>query len=95
MQFSVATLSGLAALSQVAAAASYCVPGDSCFPSAAELQQFNASVNGNLIKIVPYAQACYQDSYDADVCQMLAENRQNLTFRIKIPGTFNGQLRWQ
>ncbi|CAI6340196.1 unnamed protein product [Periconia digitata] len=85
MRNSAFALSCLAALVPTVEAVSYCLPDDSCFPSEDELQQFNATVKGRLIKVVPYAQACYEDTYDAEACKELAAKRQDPTWRMSLP----------
>lgn len=36
-----------------------CYDGDSCWPSAAAWDSLNASVDGNLVKVVPLAAVCH------------------------------------
>ena len=68
------------------AAAPYCLFGDPCFPSDAQLEQFNATVNGRLIKIIPYGAACYEATYNADVCKELATVKPDIFYRQALPG---------
>jgi len=68
------------------AAAPYCLAGEPCFPDEATLNAFNESVNGALIKVTPYGAACYKESYDADECKRLAQNKGTNDFRQSLPG---------
>lgn len=76
----------LATFSAVAhAAAPYCLPGDACFPSKHALAALNATVGGRLIKSMPYGVVCYRDTYDADKCNTLIQNKSNADFRLTLP----------
>ncbi|KAI0813096.1 FAD-binding domain-containing protein [Xylaria sp. FL0064] len=73
------------AIPAVQAAAPYCLAGESCFPDDAALNTFNQTVNGALIKVVPYGAACYQATYDADECKKLAEINGDNDYRQSLP----------
>ena len=52
----------------------HCFPGDSCWPSTADWDKFNATVSGRLIKTVPLAAPCHKSSfgdYDAGKCEQI------------------------
>jgi hypothetical protein len=40
-----------------------CFPGDSCWPTTAEWNQFNGTLGGKLIATIPIASSCHYDSY--------------------------------
>ncbi|KAI1310653.1 FAD-binding domain-containing protein [Xylaria venustula] len=73
------------ALPAVQAAAPYCLAGESCFPDDATLNTFNGTVDGAVIKVVPYGAACYQATYDADECKKLAEINGDNDYRQSLP----------
>ncbi|KAI1741663.1 FAD-binding domain-containing protein [Xylaria scruposa] len=73
------------ALPTVQAAAPYCLSGESCFPDDITLSTFNDTINGALIKIVPYGAACYKATYDADECKRLVEIKGDNEFRQSLP----------
>lgn len=63
----------------------YCLPSDDCFPSADKLQRFNSSVDGRLIKVVPYGAACYKSFYNAEACAELAKKKHDFDWRARLP----------
>ncbi|KAH7241288.1 hypothetical protein BKA59DRAFT_512812 [Fusarium tricinctum] len=67
------------------AKAAYCLPGDSCFPSTEVLKAFNASIGGRLLQPQPYGAACYQATYDGDMCRSLAQNKTVAEWRVEQP----------
>jgi hypothetical protein len=73
-------------LSSVHAAAPYCLAGDSCFPSDDLLAQFEQSLQGNLIKSLPYGSACYSATYDAEQCIKIANESRTFDFRESQAG---------
>lgn len=51
-----------------------CFPGDDCWPTKEEWNQFNSSINGRLVATVPLAAVCHEDewsSYDNATCTKL------------------------
>ncbi|KAL3489686.1 FAD binding domain-containing protein [Aspergillus germanicus] len=59
-----------------AAEGSYdCVPGQSCWPTAAEWQAFNRTISDRLVKTVPWAAPCYLSSghYNMAKCSEIAD----------------------
>jgi hypothetical protein len=48
-----------------------CFPGDDCWPTAEEWNQFNNTVHGRLIATVPLATPCHGTSYDNVTCTKL------------------------
>jgi FAD/FMN-containing dehydrogenase len=51
-----------------------CHPGQPCWPSIKEWQQFNATVNGHLYETIPIAASCYRSSqfFDEPACKAVA-----------------------
>lgn len=68
------------------AAAPYCLPGDACFPTDETLAEFNSTVGGRLIKAQPYGAACYAETYNADDCKLVLENKGKREWRASRPG---------
>ena len=56
------------AASAIAADNCKCLPGDACWPAAAEWNQLNSTVGGRLIATVPLGQACHDPAYNGPVC---------------------------
>ncbi|RAL00768.1 FAD-dependent oxidoreductase [Aspergillus ibericus CBS 121593] len=50
-----------------------CFPGDACWPSLSEWDQFNQTIDGRLIKTIPLGKPCHAPNYDASVCAVLKE----------------------
>lgn len=52
-----------------------CRPGQKCWPSIREWQQFNASIDGHLYETVPIAAPCYKNSpyYDDAACKVVED----------------------
>lgn len=73
------------------ATAPYCLAGDDCFPSTEVLNELNATVGGQLIKIEPYGAPCYAESYDEEACKVLIENKHDLEWRAAMPGTYHSR----
>ena len=72
-------------IAKTLAAAPYCVPGQPCFPSAAELTAFNQSISGRLFAPPPYGQVCYQGYFNSAQCALLIQNHSEAAFRESIP----------
>ena len=53
-----------------------CQPGQTCWPSLQEWQQFNQTIDGQLHQTVPMAAPCYNDSsyYDVAACDVVEGN---------------------
>lgn len=54
-----------------------CYPGERCWPTQAEWEAFNSTIQGRLIATVPVASVCHYDSfapYDEGGCQQLRDN---------------------
>jgi FAD/FMN-containing dehydrogenase len=51
-----------------------CHPGQPCWPSIQEWQQFNATVDGHLYETIPIAASCYRSSqfFDESACKTVA-----------------------
>lgn len=48
-----------------------CFPGDTCWPSEREWDNFNTTVGGRLIQTVPLGSPCHYPHYDAAMCEEL------------------------
>jgi hypothetical protein len=69
-----------------------CRPGQKCWPSTKEWQQFNTTIGGHLYETVPIAAPCYKNSphYDEAACQAVEDY-----YGSSIPrGTHYGQTYW-
>ncbi|KAK0674163.1 hypothetical protein QBC41DRAFT_72256 [Cercophora samala] len=53
-----------------------CFPGEPCWPSTNDWNNFNRTVGGKLIATVPLAQACHDPNYDPVKCQQLRDGWQ-------------------
>ena len=49
----------------------YCLPGDSCWPSASSWESLNSTVGGRLVATVPIGSPCHDPNYDAAACAAL------------------------
>lgn len=69
-----------------------CRPGQKCWPSSREWQQFNASIDGMLFETIPIAAPCYKNSpyYDEAACKVVEEYYGDSTLR----GEHFGQTYW-
>lgn len=69
------TLAPLPVRSQVASrSVCRCFPGEKCWPTSAEWDLFNKTINGRLVATVPIGSTCHDDSfapYDAEHCRQL------------------------
>lgn len=54
-----------------------CLPGDTCWPSAATWSALNSTVNGNLVATVPIGSPCHDPTYDATACTALQNSWTN------------------
>ncbi|ORY58548.1 FAD/FMN-containing dehydrogenase [Pseudomassariella vexata] len=54
-----------------AASDCYCLPGDSCWPSASIWDGLNTTVSGRLVATVPVGSPCHDPTYDAEACAAL------------------------
>ncbi|KAF1977215.1 FAD-binding domain-containing protein [Bimuria novae-zelandiae CBS 107.79] len=79
-------LSILSIVAALNATKTYCLPSSPCFPSPQDLQKFNTSVGGRLIKTVPYGAVCYEGSYDEEACRELLLRKAEAGFRLRLPG---------
>ncbi|KAJ5970118.1 FAD linked oxidase N-terminal [Penicillium vulpinum] len=69
-----------------------CRPGQTCWPSSKEWQQFNATIDGHLYETVPIAAPCYKNPlyYDEAACKAVKKY-----YGDSIPrGTHYGQTYW-
>ncbi|PYI33323.1 FAD binding domain-containing protein [Aspergillus indologenus CBS 114.80] len=69
-----------------------CRPGQQCWPTQHEWQEFNATVDGNLHKTIPIAAPCYKSSpyYDEAACKAVESYYGDSISR----GTHFGQTYW-
>ena len=58
-----------------------CLPGQACWPSSSDWSEFNQTVGGRLTVVHPVGQACHDPAYDAGLCQRVAEQYTNSTWR--------------
>ncbi|KAI0447903.1 hypothetical protein F4803DRAFT_571551 [Xylaria telfairii] len=79
--------------STVSAGICKCAPSDSCWPSTAVWESFNATISGRLIQSVPPAAVCYpsRQEYDQKACQDILEKWTEEGFYSSDPITINGQ----
>ncbi|OKL63059.1 hypothetical protein UA08_01912 [Talaromyces atroroseus] len=52
----------------------YCLPGDSCWPSASAWDQLNTTVGGRLVATVPIGTPCHDPTLDEAACATLRSN---------------------
>lgn len=50
-----------------------CMPGDLCWPTSAEWDRLNQTLDGSLIRNVPIASPCHGLEFDAVACQALRD----------------------
>lgn len=50
-----------------------CFPGDILWPSHSEWNQFNTTIGGRLVAVVPLGSPCHDPNYDADLCTSLQD----------------------
>lgn len=69
-----------------------CRPGQKCWPTTRQWQEFNATIDGHLYETVPIASSCYKNSphYDKAACQVVEEYYGDSVSR----GTHFGQTYW-
>ncbi|CAG8161342.1 unnamed protein product [Penicillium salamii] len=69
-----------------------CRPGQKCWPTTRQWQQFNATIDGHLFETVPIAASCYNNSlhYEKAACQVVEEYYGDSISR----GTHFGQTYW-
>jgi hypothetical protein len=66
----------------------HCQPSQSCWPTASEWVALNASINGNLVSVVPVASPCHVPNYNAAACAVVMVNTHDSLYRSAQPGTF-------
>jgi len=66
---------------------SYCVPGQACWPSAAQWAALNTTVGGRLISVQPPLLSCFPGpAYDPTQCASRVANFSNSYWRASQPG---------
>ncbi|RWA06754.1 hypothetical protein EKO27_g8354 [Xylaria grammica] len=58
------------------------VPGDAGWPLANEWNMLNSSIGGRLIETVPLAQVCFEPNFDADACELVQTQYNDIQPRI-------------
>lgn len=89
---SLLALSLLPALQGVSASSSCrCVPGDDCWPSNDDWNDFNSTLDGRLIRTVPPASVCYPDepNHDPETCQTVLSEWIYSSFHGQDPASIN------
>lgn len=73
-----------------------CRPGQPCWPSDSEWNQFDTTLGGSLYAIVPLAAPCYlgSKSYDRKACNEVATGYRNFTMRSAVYGA-SEILNWE
>ena len=69
-----------------------CQPGQRCWPSWQEWQQFNQTIDGHLHKTIPMGAPCYANStyYDVAACEVVESSYNDSISR----GSYYGQTYW-
>ncbi|KAK6074152.1 FAD binding domain-containing protein [Seiridium cupressi] len=68
---SIVLLGTAAAASSNTSGGCKCFPGDACWPTQSDWDQFNSTVAGRLIATVPLGSPCHDPIYDAELCAAL------------------------
>lgn len=60
---------------------SFCTPNQACWPTEAQWSSFNSTVNGKLIKVVPWANPCFTqpNSYKPKECAAIEKGESRKT----------------
>lgn len=66
-----------------------CQPHEPCWPSSADWDTLNHTLDGNLIALKPSGHACFPDDQTSETCQELVKNFHNTTWRVQNPGRFS------
>lgn len=69
-----------------------CFPGDACWPTTAQWDVLNKTVDGRLIATVPLGQPCHDPYYNAETCTSLQSQWQDppIQYVICSYDTFDG-----
>ncbi|KAG0258602.1 hypothetical protein DFQ27_004540 [Actinomortierella ambigua] len=51
-----------------------CLPHEPCWPNTGTWNDFNSTVNGNLIATTPVARVCHGENYNKDMCDNVTKN---------------------
>ncbi|KAG8919913.1 hypothetical protein FRC02_001292 [Tulasnella sp. 418] len=65
-----------------------CRYGESCWPRASVWQQFNASIDGQLVAVLPPAAPCHKPNYDEAACLTIRKNWTNSFWRADQVGAY-------
>ncbi|KAJ5612598.1 hypothetical protein N7510_005792 [Penicillium lagena] len=63
-----------------------CLPEHNCWPSDEEWSTFNASINGNLIRLYPVGSVCHDPTFNRRACEELKELSRDTGWRASQPG---------
>ena len=67
-----------------------CLPTEPCWPSDAEWQSLNETVNGHVTRVTPLGAVCHDTSYDEDACnELLRGGAYNSSLRAEDPGMYD------
>ncbi|KAJ3496268.1 hypothetical protein NLG97_g2784 [Lecanicillium saksenae] len=70
-----------------------CTPLDDCWPSKPTWSEFNATINGKLIRNQPIARPCYMGiGYDSEECQNIASNWSDNAWIANFPTGYSYPL---
>jgi len=58
-----------------------CLPGQSCWPSAADWSSLNGTVGGKLTVIYPVGRPCHDPTFDQSVCSSITKQFTNGTWK--------------
>ncbi|KAG8946326.1 hypothetical protein FRC03_001424 [Tulasnella sp. 419] len=66
----------------------HCRYGEPCWPAASIWQQFNASIDGQLVAVLPPAAPCHAPNYNDAACSTARSNWVNSFWRADQPGAY-------
>lgn len=72
------------------AAKTFCTPSQSCWPTTADWNAFNATIGGKLIKVIPWGSPCYASGptgYNKAECNKVSSNYLKGPVRAEQVGT--------
>ncbi|MBE3048342.1 hypothetical protein IMZ48_38725 [Candidatus Bathyarchaeota archaeon] len=73
-----------------------CLPTEPCWPSNADWQSLNDTVNGQLSRVSPLGAVCHDPTYDEEACgALLSGAAYNSSLRAATPGMFPYHLHSQ
>nr|L7WR40.1 RecName: Full=FAD-linked oxidoreductase notD'; AltName: Full=Notoamide biosynthesis cluster protein D'; Flags: Precursor [Aspergillus versicolor]AGC83575.1 oxidoreductase [Aspergillus versicolor] len=63
-----------------------CQPGEACWPSLADWQALNMSIQGTLVEVRPIGHVCHEPTYNKADCERVSKLSSNGTWRASQPG---------